>query len=341
MLASLLAAPVSAAPGDPTEPYVVQSGDTLDGIARQFCTTLQEITDLNSAALGADPVALAPGTELTVTRRCGSPSATPYGSCDRGPTIHAHGWLDGNIYTIARRDTMYSISKRFCLTVSELSAANRVIDPWRIYAGQRLVISGDHHTWPPSPPPPPVSAFLTITSPTTGSVLAMTFTASGTGGGLNGSQVVVRARDGSGHVLAEQTTTLQVAGGSTSGRGTRSTARSVDVSAGTTGSVVALAPGSGAQAAAVQVTFGSVSSDYEDYAPGACRIRGKAGSPFYAYPGGPEVGHFASAAVLKATRGAKVDGAYWYQVDPGSGAVNPPYWVPATSTSASDPGCVF
>ena len=151
LLLVLSAALVVPAAAQGTTTYVVQPGDTLASIARQFCTTWQQIYHMNKAVIGPNPNVLRPGTVLVVPNNCGGgnppPTPPPGGGtvpCDTGPTAHAKGPINGNVYTVTFGDTMFSISRRFCTTVSQLSAANGISNPWLIFVGQRLTIPGGH-----------------------------------------------------------------------------------------------------------------------------------------------------------------------------------------------------
>jgi LysM repeat protein len=561
VLAGALVVPASAAHSSPAVTYVVQPGDTLASIGRQFCTTWQEIYNLNRATIGPNPNVLEPGTVLQVPNRCGGqpPSCS---AVDHGPTQHARGVIQGNIYTVAFGDTAFSVSRRFGLTVDQLAAANGLTNPNRIYGGQTLIIPG-LGSCPPPPPPPPGKPFVTIISPAPGSLLPPTFTVTGSGGGLFEGALVVRAVNSAGQVLAEKPATLQGSDVGAGGSGTYSVQLTVNVSQNTAGKVVAYAtspkdgsvsasagvavtftpggasqpfitigsPAPGAQLPAtftvsgtggglfegglvvraqtnagqvlaekpatlqganvgaggagtysvqlavnvsqntagkiiafakspkdgstvtsaavavtftpggaskpfitigspapgarlpatftvsgtggglyegglvvlaqtksgqtlaqkpatlqgsnvsaggagtysvqltvnvtqdtagkivayatapsgsgylaraeVAVTFTSSAQAYKDYAPGECKIQGKPGAPFYAYPGGPQTGYFGSGGSFNALRGAKASDGIWYQINTEPGAGVPSVWVPAGSTSSASPGCAF
>jgi LysM repeat protein len=560
VLASVLVAPASAAHSPQTVTYVVQPGDTLASIGRQFCTTWQEIYNLNRATIGPNPNAVWPGMVLQVPNECGGqPSSCS--AVDHGPTQHARGVIQGNVYTVAFGDTVFSVSRRFGLTVDQLAAANGLTNPNRIYGGQTLIIPG-LGSCPPAPPPPPgkpfvtiispapgsllpptftvtgsggglfegalvvravnsagqvlaespatlqgsdvgaggsgtysvqltvnvsqntsgkivsyatspkdgritVSAgvgvtftpggssqpfitigspaqgaqlpatftvsgtggglfegnvvvravnnanqvlaekattlqganvgaggtgtysvqlsvnvapntpgkiiayspspsgsgnlasasvavtfmggpsqpFITISSPAAGALLPATFTVSGTGGGLCGGGLVVRAQNGAGQTLAEKSVTLQGSSGGAGGSGTYSVQLTVNVSQNTAGKIVASATGStGSRCVArteVAVTFTPSTLSYKDYAPGECTIQGKPGAPFYAYPGGPQTGYFGSGGNFAALRGAKASDGIWYQINTEPGAGVPSVWVPTGSTSSVTAGCAF
>ncbi len=210
LLAGMLVMPASASNHDTqTVTHVVRPGDTLARLARQYCTTWQAIYAANRTAIGPNPDILRPGIVLRVPANCGIPVPPPSGVYDRGPSLLARDTAAGDIYTVAFGDTLYSVARRFGLTVDRLAAANGIRNPDRIYGGQKLTIPGLG--------PGPVGPFITITSPAAQAVLPATFTVSGEGGGLFEGEVVVRAEDRAGRVLALQPTILQgldvVAGG--------------------------------------------------------------------------------------------------------------------------------
>ena len=64
-------------------------------------------------------------------------------------------------YEVQRGDTLSAVARRYGLTVKDLVEANNIIDPNRIYPGQKLIIPGylspkpEPAPEPPPPPPPP------------------------------------------------------------------------------------------------------------------------------------------------------------------------------------------
>lgn len=123
---------------------VVQQGDTLSKIATRYCTTWQEIYQINKESIGDNPDVLFAGTVLTVPNRCSAGSRPDSeGVYDRGPSTHASGTISNGVYTVAWGDTLFSIGQRFAVTLDNLRAANGFAeDQARIYAGTRLVIPG-------------------------------------------------------------------------------------------------------------------------------------------------------------------------------------------------------
>ncbi len=61
--------PTASAQSVPMVAYTVQPGDTLAKIAARYCTTWEEIYQINAAVIGPDPNVLKPGTVLYVPNR--------------------------------------------------------------------------------------------------------------------------------------------------------------------------------------------------------------------------------------------------------------------------------
>src|SRR5512135_2687103 len=139
VLITLLVPAASAQSSVPIVTYTVQPGDTLAKIASRYCTTWQEIYNMNAYVIGPDPNVLNPGTVLYVPNRC--PASGGSGSCagvhDHGPSMYASGTLYGNVYTVNAGDTWYSIGVRFGLPWEQISAAN---GGGGLYPGRQLII---------------------------------------------------------------------------------------------------------------------------------------------------------------------------------------------------------
>ncbi|MBL8145895.1 MAG: LysM peptidoglycan-binding domain-containing protein [Anaerolineae bacterium] len=168
VLAGLLLAALPASAQSVTYvSYVVQPNDSLSKIAMQYCTTWQEIYNLNYAVIGSNPNILTPGTVLVVPNRCGTGSVPP--GCtvyDHGPSMYAQGYVQGNIYTVAYGDTWYSVGVRFGLPYQTIQQANGYAETSPLYAGTQLIIPGlcgSSSTPPPVATPPPASTTCSIT----------------------------------------------------------------------------------------------------------------------------------------------------------------------------------
>ncbi len=108
-------------------PYTIRSGDTLNRIAQEYSTTVQEIINANPII---DPNSLRIGQQI-----CVPISMQIYPSC---PTT--------NYYVVVSEDTLESIAEYFDITPQLLLYANYGIDPNDLYVDQVLCI-------PVAPPP--------------------------------------------------------------------------------------------------------------------------------------------------------------------------------------------
>lgn len=120
--------------------YIVQSGDTLSGIAAQFGVSLAELAAANKISVmsyvyigqtlripgkSATPAAPAPTATPTKTPVAGSPAQSNPG---------------GSVYTVQSGDTLSSIAAKYGTTVAALQSSNSLDNPNSIFVGQKLVI---------------------------------------------------------------------------------------------------------------------------------------------------------------------------------------------------------
>jgi LysM repeat protein len=81
------------------------------------------------------------GQRLTIPSTCG-PTPVPATPQPQPCSV---------IYIVQRGDTLYSLARRYGTTVQAIAQWNNILNPSRIFAGQRLVI----YRCAPVPPPPP------------------------------------------------------------------------------------------------------------------------------------------------------------------------------------------
>lgn len=105
-----------------TDYYVVQSGDTLSGIASRYGTTYQELAKINNIS---NPDAIYVGQKIYFKTQQNSAPST-----------------DEGYYTVQSGDTLSGIASRYGMTYQHLAEINGISDPNRIYVGQKLKISG-------------------------------------------------------------------------------------------------------------------------------------------------------------------------------------------------------
>ena len=102
--------------------YVVSKGDTLYSIAKRFGLTVSELKSLNN--LSSDLLNI--GDVLLVKK---DNTNTP-------PVIDATGY---EYYTVVKGDTLYSIARKFNLTVDELKSINNLTSN-TLSIGQKLIV---------------------------------------------------------------------------------------------------------------------------------------------------------------------------------------------------------
>lgn len=122
--------------------HVVKPGETLYSIARLYGVSVAALTYLNKIT---DPSRIYVGQHLIIPR--GSNQPVPTGT--PAPTATPRP-LTPIVYVVQPGDTLYSIARRYGTTVQAIAALNNIVNPSRIYAGQRLTIYAG--TVPPSTP---------------------------------------------------------------------------------------------------------------------------------------------------------------------------------------------
>jgi LysM repeat protein len=139
---ALLAAAVTpllaslALAADPT--VVVRPGDTLSGIAIEHGLDVATLARLNDIE---NPNRIYAGQTL---RLAGAPSASSAPPADAA-----------RVHTVQPGENLTWIARRYGVSVASLAAANAIVDPSRIYAGDRLTIPGAAApaVTPPTPAP--------------------------------------------------------------------------------------------------------------------------------------------------------------------------------------------
>ena len=111
-------APSVIAPEAP-DVYIVQSGDTLSGIAARYGTTWQELAAINRLN---DPNMIFPGQQIVIR---GSANASNSGGGEE-------------YYTIQPGDNLSSIATRYGTTWQWLAEVNGISEPNLIYPGNTL-----------------------------------------------------------------------------------------------------------------------------------------------------------------------------------------------------------
>ena len=137
-LAALLAAPILATAvlaADPT--IVVKAGDTLTSLAKRHGVEIATLVQLNDLT---DPNRIYAGQRLRVS--AAPPAVAPSAPVTAAPRTHV----------VASGEHLTGIARRYGVTIAAIVDANRLTDPSRIFAGQRLAIPGGPAAAPAMPP---------------------------------------------------------------------------------------------------------------------------------------------------------------------------------------------
>ncbi len=124
--------------------YIVAPGDTIYKISRKFGVTVQSLISVNQ--LG-NPNLIHTGLILRIPGTTAAPSPQPPIESVPAPEPES-----GSSYTVRSGDSLYSIARRFNITVNALIQANQISNPALIFPGTVLKIPGNSN--PPSPQPP-------------------------------------------------------------------------------------------------------------------------------------------------------------------------------------------
>lgn len=112
----------------PMATHVVQSGETLGGIAALYGTTTDAIVEINSLS---DPDYLYVGQELLI----------PGAAVVQPDAVSAQPVAGGSsVHTVVSGDTIHAIAVQYDSSVEEIVALNGLSDPDFIYVGQSLQI---------------------------------------------------------------------------------------------------------------------------------------------------------------------------------------------------------
>jgi len=121
---TLTPAPLTSTPGI----YVVQAGDTLGAIAKEFGVTVEALQEVNAIS---DPTRLQIDQELVIPQRQVEATVTSTSVLPTtAPVIHV----------VQAGDTLGAIAKQYGVTVEALQEVNAISDPKRLQIDQELII---------------------------------------------------------------------------------------------------------------------------------------------------------------------------------------------------------
>lgn len=100
--------------------YTVKKGDTLGSIAKKYGVTVKQLVNANNIS---NPNYIYIGQVLTI------------------PSVSNQHDLNHLLYKVRRGDTLYSISRRYNVSIAQIVRLNRISNPNLIYAGEILRIN--------------------------------------------------------------------------------------------------------------------------------------------------------------------------------------------------------
>lgn len=128
--AALVVAPILATVAMGADEVIVRPGDTLTAIARRHDLTIERLVEINGLR---DANRIYPGQRLRLEPAV-APAPVPAAPAAAAPAARTH--------TVQAGEHLTGIARHYGVTIAAVAAANRIADPSRIYAGQRLTIPG-------------------------------------------------------------------------------------------------------------------------------------------------------------------------------------------------------
>ena len=126
-------------------PYIVQSGDTVAGLALEYNVTITEVSQANCLWAGG----LLPGAVVYLPPQS---THTPI-SCNP-----PHTWV---IYIVQPGDTLYRLGQAYGISYTEIKRAN-CLPNFNLYIGQRIYVP----PWATRTPSPTIPFLPSLTQPT-------------------------------------------------------------------------------------------------------------------------------------------------------------------------------
>jgi LysM repeat protein len=128
-----------AAPANGARIHSVRLGENLTWIARRYGVTVSAIVSANQIA---DPSRIFAGQRLTIPGLAATSPATASepAATSTGAPATAAAAPPSRTHIVQPGENLTWIARRYGVTVSAIASANRIADPGRIFAGQRLTI---------------------------------------------------------------------------------------------------------------------------------------------------------------------------------------------------------
>jgi LysM repeat protein len=138
---------VGARPSAPRTIHVVNRGSSLWAIARHYGVSVASIVSANGLA---NPSRIFAGQRLVIPGASAPRQPRPAGGGGAGAAAPRR--TASLVHVVNRGSSLWTIARHYGVSVASIVSANRLADPGRIFAGQRLVIPGG--TAPTASPTP-------------------------------------------------------------------------------------------------------------------------------------------------------------------------------------------
>jgi LysM repeat protein len=135
-----------------TTAHTVVKGDTLYNISRRYAVTidaLQSANGLYDNTIGLGQVLTIPSSTMVVSENSYVAPVTMTSTESRSPVtlvrnVEPIPGQGSGIYAVLPKDTLYSISRRACVSVSDLITVNGISNPNTLQPGQKLTMPSGH-----------------------------------------------------------------------------------------------------------------------------------------------------------------------------------------------------
>jgi LysM repeat protein len=139
---AIIGGPLLATQARAADEVVVRSGDTLTSISQRHGVSIRRLVEVNRIA---DPSRIYAGQRLRLVPAPRSPKPEPKARAASPAAARTH--------TVRAGEHLTGIARRYGLSIADIVAANRIADPSRIFAGQRLAIPSTAAPSAPRPDP--------------------------------------------------------------------------------------------------------------------------------------------------------------------------------------------
>ncbi|WP_409433752.1 LysM peptidoglycan-binding domain-containing protein [Litorimonas sp. RW-G-Af-16] len=134
--------------------HSVAKGDTLYNISKRYGTTvaaLQDANGLSGTAISLGQTLTIPGNAIpqqslntTMAQPIFASAPVQQGYVTRRVVQPVSTSPNSSVYAVLKKDTLYSISRRTCVSVGDLISTNSLSNPNALTPGQRLTLPSGH-----------------------------------------------------------------------------------------------------------------------------------------------------------------------------------------------------